>query len=544
MALFRRLNIGVFANVDGAVKGFKRTSRAAKRMGSDVDTISKSFSRLGRSIAASAIAFISIRKVIGDVSEAFSRLDKLAKTADKLGLTASALAGLRFAAEQTGVEVSSLDTGLQRMVRRVSEAAVGTGEAQGALKELNLNARELGRLSPDEQFRRIADAMMGVTNQSDRVRIGFKLFDTEGVALINTLKGGSASLDEFQQRAEDMGLAVNDKALKSIQDANDAINAMKNSMDGLANKAAVEVSAFVTIWSRGAQEIIKSIGGIDGTDPEVREMQALLAMRPLFATRESGLTGDPFADFLRAEITNRQFLQENTEKLRAAREAANARQAELSAAFGQSNGPMDSFGLKQTEDQAKTIADVFGDLNDELDKLTQTPERLLIEKLFGANAGIEDIREAVSMMREIEEIQKNQANAASIEASHNALQNRLDMLLLTEEELLQKQLRILGASKEQVEEQLKLLTGIKAAEAEALLAKNTNDVKPSLSIPSTPRALQRGSVEARSAEIAAMNRFNAERQLLKASEKTAGNTERMVGYLDDIRRNQIQVVNG
>ncbi len=94
--------------------------------------------------------------------------DQLAKTSDKLGITTEALVGLRHAAEMTaGVTGKTLDTALQRMTRRVSEAAVGTGAAVKALDELGLSAAAMARQSPDQQFRQIADAMQGVASQGE-----------------------------------------------------------------------------------------------------------------------------------------------------------------------------------------------------------------------------------------------------------------------------------------------------------------------------------------------------------------------------------------
>src|SRR5690606_5010431 len=100
--------------------------------------------------------------------------DQMAKTATKLGATTEELAALRFAAEQTGGSAKSMDMALQRMTRRLSEAAQGTGEAVNALKELGLNARDLQKLPLQEQFNAVSDAMQGVEKQSDRVRLAFK----------------------------------------------------------------------------------------------------------------------------------------------------------------------------------------------------------------------------------------------------------------------------------------------------------------------------------------------------------------------------------
>lgn len=189
--------------------------------------------------------------------QSITSADALAKTADKLGITTDALQELRFAASQTGVDQRTLEMGLQRMTRRLSEAAMGTGEAKDAIAELGLDARELARQAPDEAFRKIADAMQLVPAQSDRVRLAFKLFDSEGVALVNTLRGGSEALEEYSRKARDMGLVVNEQLIRQSEDANDKLDILSRTISANLTSAvlalAPEVSALSELFADTAR---------------------------------------------------------------------------------------------------------------------------------------------------------------------------------------------------------------------------------------------------------------------------------------------------
>ena len=180
------------------------------------------------------------------VKQSLSVNDALAKTSDRLGLTTEALAGLRHAAELSGAGTKNLDLGLQRMTRRIAEAAQGGGVAASAIEELGLSAQELAALSPDKAFFRIADAMGDVENQSDRVRLAFKLFDSEGVKLINTLDMGSAGLRETAQEASDLGLAISRVDAARIETANDAFYKAQQSVKGLATTVTVALAPGIT----------------------------------------------------------------------------------------------------------------------------------------------------------------------------------------------------------------------------------------------------------------------------------------------------------
>ena len=42
------------------------------------------------------------------------------------------------------------------------------------------------------------------------MRLAFKLFDSEGVALVNLLRGGSGALEEMRERARDLGIVLDE----------------------------------------------------------------------------------------------------------------------------------------------------------------------------------------------------------------------------------------------------------------------------------------------------------------------------------------------
>ena len=171
----------------------RRSSKAVGGLRKSAGLASIGLSRFAVPLLAAGAAMLSTRKVLGGLRQEFKRLDAIGKVSDKLGITTEALIGLQFAAEQTGVSANTLNTALQRMVRRGSEAGAGLGATGAALEELGINSKLFSKLSPDKQFRRMADAMSGVATQGDRVRLTMALFDTEGVALVNTLSLGSSS---------------------------------------------------------------------------------------------------------------------------------------------------------------------------------------------------------------------------------------------------------------------------------------------------------------------------------------------------------------
>ena len=105
------------------------------------------------------------------------------------------------------------------MTRRVAEAAQGTGEAKQAIIDLGLNAQELVTAGPYQAMMKIADALSKVENQAEQVRLAFKLFDSEGVSLVNMLRDGSGALADFTKEAEKFGAVMSESVSQNIADA-------------------------------------------------------------------------------------------------------------------------------------------------------------------------------------------------------------------------------------------------------------------------------------------------------------------------------------
>ena len=92
--------------------------------------------------------------------------DKLHKMSARTGVSASALSELGHAAELSGASVDQLGSGLFRMRRRVANAASATGPAVRALKELGINAKDLNKMKPEDQFTLLADKLSKIDDQS------------------------------------------------------------------------------------------------------------------------------------------------------------------------------------------------------------------------------------------------------------------------------------------------------------------------------------------------------------------------------------------
>lgn len=164
--------------------------------------------------------------------------DQISKVAQKIGTTTEELSKLRYAAELTGVSQNTLDMAMQRFTRRLAEAAQGTGEAKGALEEMGISAKSMLNIPLEQRMQVLADRFKAIENPADRVRIAMKLFDSEGVSLVNTLANGSVELNKMTSEAQRLGLVIDTKTAKASEAFNDNLTRLTSKLSSVGIRIA------------------------------------------------------------------------------------------------------------------------------------------------------------------------------------------------------------------------------------------------------------------------------------------------------------------
>ena len=196
------------------------------------------------------------------VDRSISAADAIGKTADKIGVGVEALQELRFAAKASGVEQQTLDMALQRFVRRTAEAAQGTGEAKDALTQMGIALRDQdGHLRRSEDLLAdVADAFARIEDPAERVRLAFKLFDSEGVALVNLLGDGSGALDQMRERARDLGIVLDEHLVRDAERARTELDTLAQVVSANLTRAALEAAPVIADLSSWLADVAGKAG--------------------------------------------------------------------------------------------------------------------------------------------------------------------------------------------------------------------------------------------------------------------------------------------
>ena len=247
------------------ITALDKTSGALKKIGSGLRTLTKPLLNMKTAL----VGVLGAGGITLLVRQSLLATDALSKTASKIGTTTEALSALQFAGKLTGVEVNTMNMALQRFSRRASEAANGTGEAKGAIRELGIDARDLVKLPLDERMLVLADAFEGVKSESDKLRIAFKLFDSEGAALVNTLSLGRGGLSAMLGEAKALGAVMSSEAAQGVEDANEEFLKLSTIFKGILDQTTAALAPALEYIVESLTETLTAFGQAQGGFTEV-----------------------------------------------------------------------------------------------------------------------------------------------------------------------------------------------------------------------------------------------------------------------------------
>ncbi|MEC8936011.1 MAG: hypothetical protein VYB20_02165, partial [Pseudomonadota bacterium] len=151
------------------------------------------------------------------------------------------------------------------------------------LDRLNLSAQELNQLAPENQFERIAEAMQGVENSSERVRLAQQLWDSEGVKLVQIVNSGTDAIAAMRAEADALGLTISQDTANAMASYNDEVDRLKFAAQGVSQTLAAELIPSLTTGLQATNAFIQDVGGASRILSEVKDVATLTAV--VFAGR-------------------------------------------------------------------------------------------------------------------------------------------------------------------------------------------------------------------------------------------------------------------
>jgi hypothetical protein len=520
-------------------RGMRKGNRDVRR---EADVLRNTLSMAKKYVVGFAAAYSGMR-MFRSLRDQMKVIDDVAKKSRKLGMATEELIALRHGAEQSGISINTFDMAMQRMTRRVSEAAIGLGEAKSAIAELGLDPRTLNAIGPTKALYKIADAMKNVNGESNQLRLAFKLFDSEGAALVNMFSDGSRGLEEYRDEAKKLGIIFDSTTAEGVENANNAIDEMNKSLMSIGRDIAVEVAPAFQLFAETVRDLKEELSSLGITNMgrvfyvTIKEMRATLLDFLAFVAEQRDRIMPIGNNYKTEAETFRQYAQKERDDISAFLSETNPQKggaANQTASIGITpNRSISKEALTELDKMSAKIQEEIdraklGDFEYELQQLKKIgASEAAIFDLTMKNAELKGIKEADKMMEEIKKKAKEMAE------NEFAAADRIREGMKTENELLKDRIAEI--------EKLHKVGALSSDDAKKALGKI--GMKDTVNVSKTSEFLRSGSREAYNTIVRAMSvdpekrdEKNDRKSIRKAAETIAAKIDQAVN------KNQIVAV--
>lgn len=214
-----------------AVADFDKIEQRAKTLTTRLDA---SFAKIGgglkggligmfSGVGVAATAALAPLALFNKALDTIDMASHLVDTADRIGLSTTALQELGFGFAQAGVEQSEFETGMEQFSKRIGEAATKGGRLAEILKANGIAIRDSnGQIRSSEQLLgSYAELIRNAASEQEKMVLVTEAFGRGGADFINALNGGAAGIDNMKKAAEDAGGVIDEQLLRRAEEMGD-----------------------------------------------------------------------------------------------------------------------------------------------------------------------------------------------------------------------------------------------------------------------------------------------------------------------------------
>lgn len=222
---------GRFSGLASAGEGLSRVFAGGLSQG--ISGVASSFAGLVNPVTAALAGVTAFAAgataVARGLTQLEDRVENLGNIADKLGVSFGFIQTLEEAARRSGTSIDAVSVAFGRLQKSVLGVDEESKAAQKALAEIGVTASELDSLNPEEQYRRIGEALTAIEDPARRTATATALFGRAGADLLpffRNLGGAASDMERF-------GRALTDVDRKRIDDFGAGIDALGVATQGL-----------------------------------------------------------------------------------------------------------------------------------------------------------------------------------------------------------------------------------------------------------------------------------------------------------------------
>jgi hypothetical protein len=221
----------------------ERASGGLKGLGRQAELLRAGIRTLGGALAGVA----TVGGLTALVDRSISATNAIGKTADTIGVGVEALQEPALRGEGFRRRTADPRHGAAALHPPGGRGGAGHGRGEGrARSDGDRASDQSGNLrSSEDLLADVADAFARIEDPAERVRLPFKLFDSEGVALVNLLRGGSGALEEMRERAREFGIGLDEALVRDAERARAELDTLSQVISANLTRAALEAAPVI-----------------------------------------------------------------------------------------------------------------------------------------------------------------------------------------------------------------------------------------------------------------------------------------------------------
>lgn len=226
-----RLTLDLVVKAGAFLAGMTAAERQANK---SLTAIEKRAYKFGNAIGAglkagAVLATAAVTALSVAVGQAIDNADSMRDLSIRTGIATEKLSEYAYAAKQTGTDIDGLSRGLKLFSKNIAEAAdsgSGKGKLFSALgievKDAHGNLRQLDDLLPE-----VADRFKSLEDGTTKAALAQELFGKSGADLIEFLNSGSDGLEQFANKARELGIIITQQTADGADEFKDKLGDLK-----------------------------------------------------------------------------------------------------------------------------------------------------------------------------------------------------------------------------------------------------------------------------------------------------------------------------
>ena len=179
--------------------------------------------------------YVGLNNIVQTLKSCITTLDNLGKASRNIGISASELQELEYAARSANMEMTKIPMAFSKIKQISGKALVGDKTAVSNLRAIGLEVDDLKSKKPYELFELISSAIMLIQDPIERSRVGIALFGEEFDKMTDFLVTWKESVKD----AKTEGLIIDDEQIKHAERFNQSLETMTTKLKAIVGNSKV-----------------------------------------------------------------------------------------------------------------------------------------------------------------------------------------------------------------------------------------------------------------------------------------------------------------